>query len=419
MHDAYTSDDDDALRERVRKRHAEQEPDGYQSPAPATTITTRRPRIDPVRDIIAAQAQARQHQHEQQQQQQRIELALPLSGAAIVPSSFSDLDQHRDSPSLNITLPPAPRTTSVPTSEHAPSPAPTSHTTTSASAPRASRPPRMPRFTASHRIVGTTGLITRFPRSSTPPILSAFQVSRAPSPGSASEPSPKPAPVPPQPASKAPDNAADNSALIGDGLFDYIYPGGLKEDTCSSIVDIHSAILDKHNAIEDIRKATGEIGNTTRTKRHWDRGRANAKRARANADVDGASSAADEAHSIVDEAFSNVQEPHPINIVHETRTIVDESCPIADTRTTVADGSGAILDMEITEQRDIMSVADLIPRGKRSRPTPHQLAVLRALHAKTSSPSIEERMTVGKEIGMYVLVILFGLPVLTFFSCRV
>ncbi|KIJ33194.1 hypothetical protein M422DRAFT_35565 [Sphaerobolus stellatus SS14] len=43
----------------------------------------------------------------------------------------------------------------------------------------------------------------------------------------------------------------------------------------------------------------------------------------------------------------------------------------------------------------------LPPRaGKRSRPTPKQLSALRALHAVTESPTIEERIQLGKEIGM-------------------
>jgi hypothetical protein len=43
---------------------------------------------------------------------------------------------------------------------------------------------------------------------------------------------------------------------------------------------------------------------------------------------------------------------------------------------------------------------DEVPRGKRSRPTPHQLTALRALHKITSSPTIEERSALGREIGM-------------------
>ena len=293
MRDADTSDDDDIL---IRKHHLE---DHYQASGPTTL---RRPRIDPVRDIIVAQAEARQ---------QRIELALPLSGAAIVPS---------DNPT---------------------------HKPTSAPASRAPRAPRG-RFSASHRIMGTTGLITRFPRSNTPPILSAFQVSRAPSPGAASNNHST------QPVTNAPDLAPDYSTVPDSPLTDYVYP----EDTSSASSDVRSA----------------------------DKGRVN------NNPVKGG--------------------PNP----DKSRVDISEDDPIANPQRTASDagyamdqslsaqrggsGNGVIVDMEVTEQRDIMSVADLVPRGKRSRPTPHQLAVLRALHAVTSSPSIEERVRVGREIGM-------------------
>lgn len=194
MDDSYASGDDDLhLSKPVELQHDHDD---------QATILRTRTRTDPVRDIIVAQAAARQ--------QQLIELPLPLSGAAIVPSSFSDLDQNDPpsaDPSLNIVLPPAPRTTSV---------------------------------VAPHT-----------------PLLSSFQLSRPPSPSAAS--------------------------------------------TNASVFD-----------------ASGEEMHGT------------------DADY----------------------------------------------------GEG--------------TAADQVPRGKRSRPTPHQLTVLRALHAVTSSPSIEERTRVGREIGMYV-----------------
>ena len=121
--DAYASDDDLVLQDGTRKPT-----DDYDS------YSRSRLRTDPVRDIIVAQAEARQQQQQQQQQQQHlIELSLPLSGAAIIPSS---LDRHDNTP-LTVTLPPAPRTTSG------------------------------------------SGTLSR---TITPPLLSTFQVSRAGSP---------------------------------------------------------------------------------------------------------------------------------------------------------------------------------------------------------------------------------------------
>lgn len=137
MDDSYASGDDSVQQTASRAHPLDHYHDDHQS-----AILRKRTRTDPVRDIIVAQAAARQHQ-------QSIKLPLPLSGAAIVPSSFSDLEKH-DGPSADtefkITLPPAPRTTSAPTPACAPTP-----------------PSRAPT-----------------------PLLSSFQLSRAPSPSAAS-----------------------------------------------------------------------------------------------------------------------------------------------------------------------------------------------------------------------------------------
>ncbi|KAF8575734.1 hypothetical protein K439DRAFT_1623379 [Ramaria rubella] len=215
--DMYYSGDEDGARGQSLERDGDGTDDRQFSPFHA------RLRIDPVRDIIVAQAEARQ--------QHLVELPLPLSGTAIVPSTLThspDADHSYTMPSvgtLNITLPPIPRTTSA---------------------------------SASPSI---------YSRAPTPPLLSSFQVSRASSP---------------------------SASTLGIG--------------------------------------------------------------------------ADEMHGSIAEYGDD-------------------------------------------------AAGDQVPRGKRSRPTPHQLAALRALHAITSSPSIDERTRVGREIGMCVFdlsILIMAIHLLTY-----
>jgi hypothetical protein len=131
MHDLYTyvSGDDGGAPAGGPHREEDQE---YRHPR--TVPGPARQRTDPVRDIIVAQAAARQRQ-----QQQLAELALPLSGAAIVPS-------YRDADAAAQRRPPPPPplspglldTMSTPVASRAPTPLLSSFQVSRATSPSAS-----------------------------------------------------------------------------------------------------------------------------------------------------------------------------------------------------------------------------------------------------------------------------------------